>query len=208
MNERNFDFSTLSERISAQTEAAVEFSNALVRIIEQTAAIRDKINDSNGLIKDELKTISNKVQDILSEHNKFSAVNNSQHELFEKDLEALEFKIINYEKQLKELFDSAEINSTTLNQSVSDLIKFSTKTMDTIQSNNQTSMQEFLKTSNIQNQFMQDVQEQIVTQNELMNVFQKEVAAVKNLFWIVSVIALIVGLLNGLNIIRVSWFVK
>jgi|APCry1669189440_1035222.scaffolds.fasta_scaffold03597_5 DNA repair exonuclease SbcCD ATPase subunit len=208
MNERNFDFSALSERISAQTEAAVEFSNALVRIIEQTAAIRDKINDSNVAIKDELKTISNKVQDILSDYTKFNSENSNQHGMFEKDLEVLEEKINAYEKQLKELLDSTEINSATLNNSVADLIKYSKRTLDQIASNNQANMQEFFKSSDAQNKFMQDVQKQLHSQNEMIGSFHKEIASVKSLFMTISTISVIIGILTALNIIHISWFVK
>jgi hypothetical protein len=208
MNERTFDYNSLSERISAQTEAAVEFSNALVRIIEQTAAIRDKINDSNGLVKDELRTINSKVQDILSEYNKLHSENHSQHMSFEKDIESLEEKIKNYEKLLQELLESTEINFSTLNNSVADLIKYSKRTLDQITSSNQLNMQEFAKASDSQNRFMQEVQEEIKKQNVYFGEFQKELLFAKILFWVFGASSTILGLLTALKIVNISWFNK
>jgi hypothetical protein len=208
MTERNFDFATLSERISAQTEAAVEFSNALVRIIEQTAAIRDKINDSNSLMKDELKTISGKVQDILSDYNKFNSENHNKHDLFEKDLEFLEEKIIAYEKQLQELLESTELNSLKLNSSLIDLVKYSKQTLDQMASNHHNNMQEFIKLNDAQNKFMQDTNAQLVVQSELMGSFKKDVVSVKTLFWIIGLFSSVLGLLTALHVVQISWFIK
>lgn len=44
-DERNYEISTLSDRIASQTEAYVEMSNSQVRIIEQLAFTRDMVKE-------------------------------------------------------------------------------------------------------------------------------------------------------------------
>ena len=100
IEERNLDISALSERISAQTEAYVEFSNALVRIIEQTAAIRDKINNSSNVLEEEHKALNHKFQELLIEFTRYSSDNSNQHSLFQRDIEMFKNKLTDYESKL------------------------------------------------------------------------------------------------------------
>ena len=89
MDDRNYDFSTLSERISAQTQAYVEFSNALVKIIEQTAQIRDSVTDNNNHLLEDYRELNNKFQTLLLDLNNFFTENKYKHKNIDDDLDTI-----------------------------------------------------------------------------------------------------------------------
>lgn len=60
-NDDDFNYRDLKNIISAQTEAYVEFNNALVRIIELQKQIKEEINRVGTNDLDELKDISEKI---------------------------------------------------------------------------------------------------------------------------------------------------
>ena len=123
---REFDINTFSERLAAQTEAYVDFSHALVKIIEQTALIRDKINENNAHIIEDYKDIRSKFESLLIEFNKFVSDTAHSHSNFEKDFDSFQNEIKNYQSKLeymvkeldvknKELFDIVDKINTTSN---------------------------------------------------------------------------------------------
>lgn len=208
MIEREHDFKTLSERISTQTEAAIEFSNAIIKIIEQTAAIRDRINDSNHLFKDELRIITSILQDFKIEFHKLSLANVNQHNLEKKDLESLQEKIKTFELQIKDLDQSFEISLDTIKNSVVDLIKYLKINIDKIADNNSLTIGEFKKSAEKQETFMNIIQEQLENQNNHMDNFQKQVFVIKVLFAVITGLSVITGILTSFNIVHIVWFSK
>jgi gas vesicle protein len=205
MNERNYDFSTLSERISAQTEAAVEFSNALVRIIEQTAAIRDKINDSNDLVKDELKNITQKLQDFITEFNKSVLENKNQNSMIAKDFENFVSKLIEYDRKLQSILEQNDDVNSNLLKSVADLLKYSQKTFDQISDNHKFSIDKYSEHHNTNKSVLDNLLKEINLQNSKFSDFEKKVARVEYMFYAIGAISVILGILSALNVIHVQW---
>lgn len=141
--DKEYNFSSLSERISAQTEAYVQFSNALVKIIEQTASIRDNLAGTNEQLDEECQ----KLQELLIDLNKFYSESSAQHTLYAKDIDALKASFVGFERTLKdsvkseaeahkELLESvAKISAAsatilTQNETVLNYIKESNKVTD------------------------------------------------------------------------------
>jgi len=202
---RNYDFSILSERISAQTEAAVEFSNALVRIIEQTAAIRDKINDSNDLVKDELKDLAQKLQDLITEFNKSSIENKNQNSLIVKDIENFVIKLAEYDRKLQSILEQNDDVHSNLLKSVADLLKYSQKTFDQISDNHRHSIDKYSEHHNTNKSVLDNLVKEINIQNSKFSDFEKKVARVEYMFYTLGGLSVILGILSALNIIHVQW---
>ena len=126
--EKEYDFSSLSERISAQTEAYVQFSNALVKIIEQTASIRDNLAGTNEQIYEEC----HKLQELLVELNKFYSENSNQHILYAKDVEFLKIAFAGFEKIILE---SSKDDTTAHKLLIEAVTKISTQSQATLTQN-------------------------------------------------------------------------
>lgn len=202
---RNYDFTTLSERISAQTEAAMEFSNALVRIIEQTAAIRDKINDSNDLVKDELKNITQKLQDFITEFNKSVIENKSQNHLIAKDFESFIDKLSEYDRKIQNLLEQNDDVYSSLLNSVAELLKYSQRTSNQISDNYKNSLDKYSEHHNINKNTLENLIKEITKQNEKFTEFDKKVSKFEYMFYAMGVLTTIVGFLSALNIIHIQW---
>ncbi len=65
-NDDDFNYRDLKNIINAQTEAYVEFNNALVRIIELQKQIKEEINRVGDTDLDELKGISEKITKVTT----------------------------------------------------------------------------------------------------------------------------------------------
>ena len=208
MSERNYDFSTLSERISAQTEAAMEFSNALVRIIEQTAAIRDKINDSNDLFKDELKTITQKLQDLINEFNRSVIENKNQNNNINKDFEIFKSRLEEYDKRITEFLQDNDTVHSNLLTSVSDLIKYSEKTFSQISENHKHNLDKVKEHHDVNKSTLDQLVKEINTQNSKFTEFEKKVTKIEYMFYAISAISVILGILSALNIVHIQWLPK
>ena len=75
MDPRNQDpYLSLSERVSAQIESYVEMSNALVKMIEQIADIRDRQRTANTDADAEFKALHSRIQDVIHELEKVRAL--------------------------------------------------------------------------------------------------------------------------------------
>jgi DNA repair exonuclease SbcCD ATPase subunit len=205
MEERNYDFSTLSERISAQTEAAVELSNALVKIIEQTAAIRDRIHDTNDQFKDELKTLNAKLQELIIDYNKGVSENTIQHNLFSKDIETFKSRLVLFEDKIDKISSESETSFENLHNTVDELVKYSKKTIEQINENNKNSMAEFSKVTDEHKISIANVNEQLKTQNTQITKFSKDVDKIKTFFWVLSTLATIYGVLSNLNLFKITF---
>ena len=208
MSERNYDFSTLSERISAQTEAAMEFSNALVRIIEQTAAIRDRINDSNDLFKDELKTITQKLQDLISEFNRSVIENKNQNNNINKDFEIFKSRLEEYDKKITEFLQDNDAVHSNLLTSVSDLIKYSEKTFSQLSENHKLNLDKVKEHHDVNKSTLDQLVKEITTQNLKFTEFEKKVTKIEYMFYTISAISVILGILSALNIVHIQWLPK
>jgi hypothetical protein len=195
--ERNLDISALSERISAQTEAYVEFSNALVRIIEQTAAIRDKINNSSNVLEEEHKALNHKFQELLIEFTRYSSDNSNQHSLFQRDIEMFKNKLTDYESKLNFLITETEKSDEILSGMAKELIEYSKKITDQIHKNNE-------ETKNTIGQ----ITSQLGIQTENLIEFQKTFDKFKFFLWALGAIVAAFGALKGFNLIDINWLVN
>ena len=178
----DYNFSTLSERISAQTEAYVEFSNALVKIIEQTASIRDKVDHS----LEDSKSLNLKFNDFLIEFNKFNSQTNNYHFNFDKDLENIKNILSKYEGNLEEgnaiFFGTVEELKNNLKVS-HDIISVGNEEIKEL-------------TKKIENQ--------VVVINNFKEVFDK----VKMFFAVFLSVMGIIALLLAFKVVSISWLVK
>jgi chromosome segregation ATPase len=193
MEERNYDFSTLSERISAQTQAYVEFSNALVKIIEQTAAIRD----TNNHLLDDYKNLNEKFQKLLVDFNTFSFQANSSFQDLDRDLVVIKTSLEDYEKQLKELIEEMNERNTTLFDMIEELTKHSEQVKEHISSDN-----------NGVKKALEDLSLRVENQNALIAEFKKSIDKFKMFFWAVGGFLSIMGALSQFGIISITWFKK
>lgn len=114
MEERTFDFTALSERISAQTQAYVEFSNALVKIIEQTASIRDSINDTNGYLLEEYRELNKQFQKLRLEVNNFFNDTERENDEINRDLDDIKVNIDRFQQKLNALAQEFERKNSAL----------------------------------------------------------------------------------------------
>jgi hypothetical protein len=198
MDQRNtYDFSSLSERISAQTEAYVEFSNALVKIIEQTAAIRDRITHSNDTLEEEYKNLNNKFQELLIEFTKYSSDNSNQHSLFGKDLEAFKLKLLEFESKLNILMNETSKSDELLSEMAKELIIYSKKITEQIHQNN-----EETKTT------IGKITTQLGIQTKSLGDFKKSFDKFKYFLWAIGTIVAIFSALKGFGIIDINWLVN
>jgi ABC-type transporter Mla subunit MlaD len=196
MDQRTYDFTTLSERISAQTEAYVEFSNALVKIIEQTANIRDRLSENNENLKDEYKVLNKQFQELLLDITKFFGENSNQHSLINKDLETFKFKLGSFETKMDLMLGELENTSATLNDTLLNLIKDSKESTDQIDNHNIDSKSTLTSIS----QILKTQSEHIEDMKKSFDKFKVLVASILSIFGAI-------GLLNAFKIISISWFV-
>ena len=193
MEPRTYDFTTLSERISAQTEAYVEFSNALVKIIEQTASIRDRVTEINEHLLEEYRSLNTKFQELLIDINKFISDNHNQLNSIVKDVEFLSNKFHDYESKLDAIIEEMNDANTKLFAMIGDLIKNSKQTNDLITSGGH----ELTK-----------LHTKIDSQSVKMDEFKKSLDKWKMFLGVCVGLATILGVLTGLKIISISWLVK
>ena len=195
--ERNLDISALSERISAQTEAYVEFSNALVRIIEQTAAIRDRINSSNNVLEEEHKALNHKFQELLIEFTRYSSDNSNQHSMFQKDIEMFKSKLNDYESRLNFLITETEKSDEILSGMTKELIEYSKKITDQIHKSNEETQGTIGK-----------ITSQLSIQTENLIEFKKTFDKFKLFLWALGVIIGVFGALKGFGLIDINWLIN
>lgn len=219
MNERNLDFSTLSERISAQTQAYVDFSNALVKIIEQTAAIRDRLNDTNDHLKDDSKHGLEKIQELLTNIAKVSSDTTTQHSLFAKDSDLIKAQIHEFELKITDLIKQNETQDADLKLMLSDIIKYSKRNLDQMSALNEQNIAEFLKLQKEQIKHFDEFESKISLHNGNVSTFmtnikdkidsyEKKFSKIAVYIFAIIGIITIVSTLMQLRIIDVKWFVK
>lgn len=204
MNEREYDFSALSERISAQTEAYVEFSNALVKVIENSAHIRDRVNDTNTLIKDDFRFIDDKLQELVILTNKLTSEIQNQQHLKDRDIDAIHRSVKSLDENIKSMVESHDHLIASINKVMVDLADKSKVMLEHIIRNNTdsiTKIEENIKTTKA---IAKDMEEFKGSLNVANLSFQKA----KLLFWAISIVLAIITTLMGFNIINVSWFPK
>ncbi len=185
---RDYDFSALSERISAQTEAYVEFSNALVKIIEQTASIRDKVSETNSHLLDDYRNLNTKFQELLIEFNKFASENKNDHLNFNKDLGALKNKFTSYEVQLNDMIKEMDAKNS----------KFF-KIFDEIESKN-------THTNKLINDNHEELTNIISDMHKKVSTIEGFLSKVANYFHVILAILGLIGMLMGFKILDIRWF--
>lgn len=197
MDDRNYDFSTLSERISAQTQAYVEFSNALVKIIEQTASIRDSVNDTNNHLLEDYRELNSKFQTLLVDLNKFFSDNKNEHSHINRDISTLKTTLESFEENLNELIEQLESSNNQVFGLIQDLVESTKKNKEiakTETSSQQASIDSLVK--------------QIDNQSKLIASFQKSVDKSKVFIWAAGGLITLIGVLSQFGIIKIQWFVK
>lgn len=173
------DLTALSERISAQIEAYVEMSNALVKIIEQIADIRDRIKDSSGKVDNEIKELNEKLHLLIVEFNKHYGDISNQNINFSKEFDSIKGKINHIEDSL------ASINKS--NQNIIESISDKAEEEKHVAKNKE----EDLKT------IINDV-------SYLKSYFTKAIVFIA----VFVGIATLLGFLTAANIINITWFPK
>ena len=204
MDDRNYDFSTLSERISAQTQAYVEFSNALVKIIEQTAQIRDSVNENNNHLLEDYKELNGKFQTLLLELNIFFNDNKYQHKNIDDDLDQIKANLLTFETKLKNLIDEMSESNQQLFGMIEDAVKHSKQVKDKLatDSNDSSSNYDTLIKK------IDDLSLHIAEQSVLVSSFKKTVDKYKVFFWAAGGFLAILGALSQFGVISITWFKK
>lgn len=204
MDQRTYEFSTLSERLSAQTAAYVEFSNALVKIIEQIAATRDKLNEFNQNIIKEQKEIHEEQQELNDKLNQVSSMVHAlhsdikhQHQILIKENSEIVSKMSHIESKIKELFDEVEDSLDSL-RNIANVHLDLTKN---ISAENNKIIEE-------QNRLIKDLTKKIESQNVIITDFSKIAERFRMLWWVVGIITAVFGILFSFNILSFSWFGK
>lgn len=184
------DFAILSERISAQTQAYVEFSNALVKIIENTASIRDNTHDINVRLIDDYKTLNSKLQELNLEVNRSFAENKNSQQTLIRDVSDLN-------EQVETIINLMNENNVKLFSMIEELTS-------SVQGNGEIARSNFdLNTKNFNT--LKEVSEK--TDGRITNLVKTWDKVKIYVAAIVSIIT-IVGILMGFGIIDISWFVK
>lgn len=204
MDDRNYDFSTLSERISAQTQAYVEFSNALVKIIEQTAQIRDSVTDNNNHLLEDYRELNNKFQTLLLDLNNFFTENKYKHKNIDDDLDTIKTSLTNYEQKLKDLIKEMNDNNTQLFGMIENVVKHSKEIKDnhSIQKTDTQSYYDLLIKK------IDTLNTTIAEQNLLVSGFKKTIDKYKILIWCAGGLIAILGTLSQFGILSLTWFKK
>ena len=204
MDDRNYDFSTLSERISAQTQAYVEFSNALVKIIEQTAQIRDSVSENNNHLLEDYKELNGKFQSLLLELNKFFNENKYQHKTIDDDLDKIKSNLLTFETKLKDLIDEMSESNQQLFGMIEDAVKHSKQVKERLAMDSTDSSSHY----DTLIKKIDDLTLNIAEQSVLVSSFKKTVDKYKVFFWSTGVLITIIGVLSQFGIISISWFKK
>ena len=204
MDDRNYDFTTLSERISAQTQAYVEFSNALVKIIEQTAQIRDNVSENNNHLLEDYRDLNKKFQTLLLDLNKFFNENQYQHKTIDDDLGKIKSSLLIFENKLKDLINEMSDN----NQQLFDMIE------DVVNNSNQTKEMLNLGSTDAHSQYdllikkIDHLSSGILEQSVLVSGFKKTIDKYKVFFWAAGALLAILGVLSQFGIMSITWFKK
>lgn len=184
------DFAILSERIAAQTQAYVEFSNALVRIIENTASIRDSTHEINSRLLEDYRVLNGKLQELNIEVNKCFTENKQSHQLLTRDVNDLN-------EQVEQIINLMNENNLKLFTMIEDLTT-------NVQGNGVIAKNNFdLNQKNFNSL-------KIISENTdgRINNFMKTWDKAKIYVAAIISIITIVGILMGFKIIDISWFVK
>ena len=185
---REYDFSALSERISAQTEAYVEFSNALVKIIEQTASIRDKISENNSHLVEDYRDLNSKFQQLLLDFNKFVAENNNAGSNLNRNIDYLKNRFDAYENKLEEMVKETESKNAAFFK-IFEEIDLKNKSTNKLIADNHTSMSTKV--------------------GEIHSIVQGTDETIKHVilyFKIAMAILGTIGMLVGFKILSIDWF--
>ncbi len=197
MDDRNYDFSTLSERISAQTQAYVEFSNALVKIIEQTASIRDSVNDTNNHLLEDYRELNTKFQTLLVDLNKFFSDNKNEHSHINRDITSLKNTLESFEEDLNGLIEQMEDN----NNRVFGLIQ-------TLVDNSKNNKELATTETNSQQASINALIAKIENQSKVIASFQKSIDKSKVFIWAAGGLITLIGVLSQFGILKILWFSK
>lgn len=107
----NLTISALSERIAAQTEAYMEFSNALIKIIENSAAMRDQLSENSNLLKVEYNNLLIKTHELLTMVTSLLNSTSEDNNVILKDLSDFKKIIESLEKRMIQIYEeNAELN--------------------------------------------------------------------------------------------------
>lgn len=201
MEGRELTVNILSDRISAQTAAYVEMSNALVKIIEHTADTRERIIDLSHFLKEDIRAVSSKNQDILLILSKLSTEGESNHNLMTKDVDALLEKAATLNVKINELMRIAEISAQAMTAS-------SKITADQIIDSNYSHITELGKMSTEYKNLTSSILEELRSQTNDIQNFKTFFDKVKYYWMALLGMITLFGILAGFKIITISWFVK
>lgn len=201
MEGRELTVNILSDRISAQTAAYVEMSNALVKIIEHTADTRERIIDLAHVLKEDIRVVAAKNQDILLILSKLSTEGGSNHSLMTKDVDILLEKASALDIKINELMRIAEISAQAMSAS-------SKVTADQILDSNSSHITEFEKMSTEYKNLTSNILKELRTQTDDIQNFKIFFDKVKYYWMALLGMITVFGILAGFKIITISWFVK
>lgn len=199
---RQLDFLSLSERISAQTSAYMEFSNALVKLIENSASIRDRLNENNLILREEYALLLNKTQEILIIISNYTLSTASDHKLLIRDLDNFQTNLSYFEKKLSLISEDNEEGRNILNKIYTDIFKYFQSVSD-----------RFIIADELNKNNFHEINNKLDKANSKLVSIGDEVARHKNFRIktanIIAGLTAIIGiilLLSSLNIIKISWF--
>jgi hypothetical protein len=196
--ERDLDYTALSERLSAQTQAYVEVANALVKIIENAATTRDIVNEINSTLKEDYRIINEKLQEFNLNFTVFSNENTNQHKSLQKDLDSFTVKIAEVEKKTNKIIFDSENNMKLLSNNIIELTNYSKKTIDHVSATNEFNYKKLEAIQEQNTALSEDVKSIIEGIDEAKTSWTKA----KYLFWAINAMLVVYGILKQFNLIN------
>lgn len=202
----NLDFSALSERISAQTDAYVEFASAMVKVIESLASVRDKVDGLEQTMGKQYEALSQKVQDVIKAMGDASHLTSQSLGNLNREHIDLRNSLDSLTKTIESLAHNSEKSSESLNDIVGDLIAQFKDTVETIignQDKNHNAI-EAIKAENRRFSTTALTKLEQIAEEAAKN--KHRGTKLRTVAWAMGIIIGAFYLLQAMNIIQISWF--
>jgi glutamyl/glutaminyl-tRNA synthetase len=192
---RKYDFQSLSERITAQTEAYIGFSNALVKIIEQTANNRDLSTQIKELLDEEYRELNDGFRSILLEITKYHSDEVNNYNLLNKDVEFVKSKLSQIDTKIElTTKDNSNHQDSSAKKSaeIYNFAKEISDKIDELKKDNKTNNENIIKFVN--------------NQDTNIKVIEETYKKIKYFIWSLGVLLTAYNILTNLHIINLTWF--
>ena len=192
---RKYDFQSLSERITVQTEAYIGFSNALVKIIEQVANNRDISIQIKESLNEEYKELNDGFRNILLEITKYHSDEVNNHNLLNKESEIIKSKLSQIDTKIDLVIKENKIYHDDIDEKNIDIYNYSKdiiKKIDDFKEENKLNNESIIKFIN--------------AQDENLKIIQETYKKIKYIIWAIGALLAVYTLLSNFHILNLTWF--